>query len=81
MMARTKVAISLDEHTLQRLDQLVAEAVFPSRSQAIQIAIEEKLVRLDQSRLARECAKLDPAFEKVLAEEGLSEDAATWPAY
>ena len=28
-MARTKVAISLDEHTLQRLDQLVADAVFP----------------------------------------------------
>jgi hypothetical protein len=55
--------------------------VFPSRSQAIQIAIEEKLVRLEGSRLARECAKLDPAFEKALAEEGLSEDAATWPAY
>jgi metal-responsive CopG/Arc/MetJ family transcriptional regulator len=81
MMARTKIAISLDEHTLRRLDQLVAEAVFPSRSQAIQIAIEEKLVRLEGSRLARECAKLDPAFEKALAEEGLSEDAETWPAY
>ena len=52
-MARTKVAISLDEHTLQRLDQLVAEAVFPSRSQAIQIAIEEKLVRLDQTDVRR----------------------------
>ena len=80
-MARTKIAISLDEHTLRRLDQLVAEAVFPSRSQAIQIAIEEKLVRLEGSRLARECAKLDPVFEKALAEEGLSEDAAIWPAY
>ncbi len=55
-MARTKIAISLDEHTLRRLDQLVADAVFPSRSQAIQIAIEEKLVRLEGSRLARECA-------------------------
>jgi hypothetical protein len=81
MMARTKIAISLDAHTLRRLDQLVAEAVFPSRSQAIQIAIEEKLVRLERSRLACECAKLDPAFEKALAEEGLSEDAATRPAY
>jgi len=80
-MARTKIAISLDEQTLRRLDQLVAEAVFPSRSQAIQIAIEEKLVRLEGSRLARECAKLDPAFERALAEEGLSEDATTWPAY
>ena len=80
-MARTKVAISLDEHTLQRLDQLVADAVFPNRSQSIQIAIEEKLVRLQQSRLARDCAKLDPALEKALAEEGLAEDAAAWPAY
>jgi metal-responsive CopG/Arc/MetJ family transcriptional regulator len=81
MMARTKIAISLDEHTLRRLDQLVADAVFPSRSQAIQTAIEEKLARLEGSRLARECAKLDPAFEKALAEEGLSEDAAAWPVY
>jgi len=80
-MARTKVAVSLDEHTLQRLDRLVAEEVFPSRSQAIQVAVEEKLTRLEQDRLARECAKLDPAFEKALAEEGLSEDTAVWPAY
>ena len=40
-MARTKIAISLDEHTLRRLDRLVAEAVSPSRIQAIQVAIEE----------------------------------------
>ena len=80
-MARTKVAVSLDEDTLQRLDRLVAEAVFPSRSQAIQVAVEEKLRRLEQDRLARECAKLDPTVEKALAEGGLSEDAAVWPAY
>jgi hypothetical protein len=34
----------------------------------------KKLARLERSRLAQECAKLDPAFEKALAEEGLSED-------
>ncbi|MGH8006256.1 MAG: CopG family transcriptional regulator, partial [Candidatus Binatia bacterium] len=66
---------------LAQLDHLVARAVFPSRSRAIQQAVEEKLVRLDRSRLARECAKLEPAFEKALAEEGLSKDAAQWPAY
>ncbi len=70
-MARSKVAISLDESTLNRLDKLVQKQVFPNRSQAI----EEK------SRLAQECAKLDPAFEKALAEEGLSEDLAEWPEY
>jgi len=68
-MARSKVAISLEESTLDRLDKLVRRAVFPSRSQAIQEAVEEKLARLERSRLARECAKLDPDFERALAEE------------
>jgi len=30
----------------------------------------EKLARTEKSRLAEECAKLDPDFEKALAEEG-----------
>lgn len=34
---------------------------------------------IDRSRLAQECAKLDPVFEQQLAEEGLSEDLADWP--
>ena len=80
-MGRSKVAISLDESTLDRLDKLVQKQVFPSRSQAIQEAVAEKLARLERSRLARECAKLNPAFEKALAEEGLSEDLAEWPEY
>ena len=80
-MGRSKVAISLDESTLNRLDKLVQKQVFPNRSQAIQEAVAEKLARLEKSRLAQECAKLDPAFEKALAEEGLSEDLAEWPAY
>ncbi len=80
-MSRAKVAISLDESTLERLDKLVERAVFSNRSQAIQEAVEEKLTRMERSRLARECAKLDPTFEKALAEEGMSEDAAEWPEY
>jgi metal-responsive CopG/Arc/MetJ family transcriptional regulator len=80
-MAKSKVAVSLDASTLEKLDRLVEAAVFPSRSQAIQMAVEEKLERLERSRLARECAKLDPAFEKALAEEGLSEELAEWPEY
>lgn len=80
-MGRSKVAISLDERTLNRLDKLVQKQVFPSRSQAIEEAVAEKLARLERSRLAQECAKLDPAFEKALAEEGLSEDLAKWPEY
>jgi metal-responsive CopG/Arc/MetJ family transcriptional regulator len=80
-MAKTKVAITLDEASLCRVDKLVKESFFASRSQAIQEAIEEKLARLDRRRLARECAKLDPAFEKALAEKGLSEDILRWPEY
>jgi metal-responsive CopG/Arc/MetJ family transcriptional regulator len=68
-MGRTKVAISLDESTLNRLDKLVQKQVFPNRSQAIRDAIAEKLARLERSRLAQECAKLDPVFERALAEE------------
>jgi metal-responsive CopG/Arc/MetJ family transcriptional regulator len=80
-MGKSKVAISLDESTLDRLDQLVKKQVFPNRSQAIEEAVAEKLARIEKSRLAEECAKLDPAFEKALAEEGLSEDLAEWPKY
>lgn len=80
-MGRSKIAISLDEQVLSRVDRLVREALFPNRSQAIQIAVEEKLERLERSRLARECTKLDPEFEKSLAEEGLTEELAEWPEY
>ncbi len=80
-MPRSKIAITIDESTLNRLDELVEQSMFSSRSQAIQEAVEEKLARLKRTRLARECAKLDPSFEKALSEEGLSEDLSQWPEY
>jgi metal-responsive CopG/Arc/MetJ family transcriptional regulator len=80
-MASTKIAISLDEKALHRLDRLVKSGAAPSRSKLIQEAIEEKLRRLDRLRLARECAKLDPESEQALAEQGLAEDLASWPPY
>lgn len=80
-MGTYKVAITLDKDLLERLDQLVAERRFPSRSRAIQEAVREKLTRLDRGRLARESAKLDPQFEQGLADEGLAEDLAEWPEY
>jgi len=80
-MPKIKIAIALDPEILTRLDEYVEESEFPSRSQAVQAAIEEKLARLERTRLARECAKLDPVLEKSLAEEGLSQDLAEWPAY
>ncbi len=80
-MPRAKIAISLEKSTLRRLDHLVRESVFPNRSRAIQIALDEKIEGLDRSRLARECTKLDPDQEKSMAEEGHSEEPAGWPAY
>lgn len=81
MATKAKVAISLDERTLSRLDRLVKSNVFPNRSQAIQAAIDEKLARLDKSRLARECAKANPTQEKAMAEEGMSWELSEWPEY
>jgi len=66
---------------LKRLDRLVAARRFPNRSRAIQEAVQEKLERLEHSRLAREAAKLDRKFEQKLADEGLAGDTAEWPEY
>ena len=80
-MSKSKIAITLEEATLERLDELVAQSTFPSRSRAIEEALAEKLSRLQRTRLARECAKLDPEFERALAEEGMSKDLRQWPEY
>lgn len=80
-MAKTKIAITLDEKFIEQVDRLINEHIFQNRSQAIQKAVEEKLQRIKHSRLAKECAKLDPAFEKTMAEEGLTEDLSEWPEY
>ena len=80
-MSKTKVAVSLETSVVQQVDALVQRQLFPSRSGAIEVALLEKLDRMSRSRLARECAKLDPRDERALADEGLSEDVRTWPAY
>jgi Arc/MetJ-type ribon-helix-helix transcriptional regulator len=80
-MSTTKVAITINNELLKRLDQLVAEQRFPSRSRAIQEAVREQLNRLEHSRLAVECAKLDPEFEQNMAEEGFGEELTEWPEY
>jgi metal-responsive CopG/Arc/MetJ family transcriptional regulator len=80
-MATTRVAISLDSELLHQLDRLVAERVFPNRSQAVQDAIRDKLDRLSRTRLAGECAKLDVHSERELANENLAKDAREWPEY
>lgn len=80
-MPKSKVAVTLEKDLLDRLDELVAERRYPNRSQAIEVAIAEKLQRLGRGRLARESSKLDRREERALAEEGLSTDREAWPEY
>lgn len=80
-MPSVKVAITLEQETLRQVDSLVARRVFRNRSRAIQTALQEKIERVEGSRLAAECAKLDQTFERELAEEGLGADATAWPEF
>jgi metal-responsive CopG/Arc/MetJ family transcriptional regulator len=80
-MPKSKVAITLSTELLEELDELVAQRRFPSRSQAIEAAVAEKLGRLARTRLAREAARLDPDEERALAEEGMGAELVAWPEY
>ncbi len=80
-MSVSKITISIEPRLLKKLDQLVQSQVFGNRSQAFQTAIKEKIERLEQTRLATECAKLDSTFEQSLAEEGIASEIEEWPEY
>jgi metal-responsive CopG/Arc/MetJ family transcriptional regulator len=80
-MSVAKLAISLDSKMLKRLDRLVTSKFFPSRSKAIQDALEEKLMKIDGARLTLECGKLNPIEEKEIAEEGIGSEAKEWERY
>lgn len=80
-MAASKIAITIDDNILQQLDLLVKSKAFPNRSKAIQEAVTDKLDRMKRTRLARECAKLDMAYEQHLAEEGVTAEMDEWPEY
>ncbi len=80
-MAASKIAITIDDKLLKQLDIMVKSKVYPNRSKAIQDAIADKLQRLERTRLAQECAKLDPVYEQNMAEEGLAMEMDEWPEY
>ena len=80
-MPKTKVALTLDADLLEQVDELVAKQKFRNRSQAVEAALADKLRRLARTRLAREAAKLDPAEEQRLADEGLGDALDAWPEY
>jgi Arc/MetJ-type ribon-helix-helix transcriptional regulator len=80
-MAKAKIAVTLDDGMLRRLDALVRAGRFANRSQAVEAAVEAQLARLERTRLAAQCALLDAADERQWAELGLEEDARAWPRY
>lgn len=80
-MGVAKITISMEKNLLKKVDQMVSLNLFGNRSQAIQQAVEEKIERLDHSRLARECGNLDIKEEQDLAEEGISLELEEWPEY
>ena len=79
-MATTKIAVTLESHTLREVDQWVREGRFRNRSRAIQSAVAEMLARRKRCRLLEELAKLNPKRERALAEEPLTGETA-WPEY
>ena len=80
-MPKRKVVLTLDDKLVRRVDEFVSRQKFRNRSQAVEAALAANLQRLDRTRLARECAKLDPTEERRLADEGLAATAETWPEY
>lgn len=80
-MRTAKVAISIDMQILGKLDNLVKKHIFPSRSKAIQEAVSDKILKIERSRLAKECSKLDKTFERALANENIDNEASEWPEY
>ena len=78
-MPTTKVAITVDQQLLRLVDRWVIQGRYPSRSQAIQAAVREKVDRWNHTRLADEVAKLNPKEERAMAEEAFAGDA--WPEF
>ena len=80
-MPKAKIAVTLESGLLNELDALVQQRRFANRSQAIENAVSEQVARLRHTRLAEQCALLNPDEERALAEEGLAADLASWPEY
>jgi len=80
-MPKQKVAVTIERELIIKLDRLVSEGKYPSRSSAVEDAVIERMVKVEKTRLAEESAKLDPAYEQALADEGLLGDLSEWPEY
>jgi Arc/MetJ-type ribon-helix-helix transcriptional regulator len=80
-MPKSKIAVTVDADLLDRVDELVVARRFANRSQAVEAALAENVARVARTRMARECAKLNPREEQALADEGLAGSHDLWPEY
>jgi len=80
-MPKQKVAVTIEKDLIIKLDRMVSEGKYSSRSSAVEEAVIDRLNKAKRSRLAEESAKLDPSFEQALADEGLAGDLSEWPEY
>lgn len=78
-MPKEKVTVTIGKGLLRRLDRLVAEAQYPNRSSAVEEVLRKQFAKVDRARLAREAARLDPAYERTLADEGMAGDSFCSP--
>jgi len=60
---------------------LVQNNIFQNRSQAINAALQEKLSKIQKTRLELECKKLIQKDEREFADMGLEEDFKEWEKY
>jgi len=81
MMPAEKIAITLDRELVKEIDRGVKAGIYRNRSRAIEEAVREKLDRHRRRRLSVEAKKLDRKEERALAEEGMTDEEKTWPAY
>ena len=78
-MSTVKVTVTLDKRVLFKLDELVDENIFKSRSTAVQKAIKDEIKIVKRKQFIEACKKLNSAEEIATAEEGMELD--TWPKY
>ena len=80
-MSASSVMIELEPSLLAKLDGFVEGHLFRSRSDAVAVAVREKIERLEpHAEFLAECQKLDPAEEQAFAEEWLDGERIAWTA-
>ncbi len=80
-MSTRKIAITLKESLLRKIDRWVSEGLYPNRSKVIQETLEEKMANWRRRRLIEETSKLNPREERAIAEEGISAGNEVWDEY